>query len=520
MRLVQLNTTVGMKTVVYDTRLYSNDPVQRNAAVEFWMPVRANIAAWTSATNTTTPPQWDTLKLRWTRVRTFVESLTGVPPFANFLPRTTTLNKALVDLPGVERLLSFAIYGGDNGASLAQQFDLKAKLMCAVNELDHNGLVSTPAKIRSDMDGLKLAGCDQILVFGGYPVYDNNGFFADSSVVDLTGAPTNRAPATQEGSGHSVLIPVAPARILETRAGPGLGTVDGGFNGIGIRPADSVLELGIVGRATMPEWARSVVLNVTVTGALGSGYLTVYPCGETRPTSSNLNYEAGTDPSGCGGRTHRCSRCRVRVHPDAHARGRRSQRLLRVRCKLQRHPTCSTPRDSRGCRVHHRRRPDAGNRTAARRRDHRSEGDWARRRTFQRQRRGDQHHRDQSVAAGFRDGLPVRRGRATRVDAQLLSRRDRPERGDGQGRCRRVDLHLLQRRDRPDPRRQRIRRRGCGGAVPRADTRGRDASGTEDCRPHPRRRRPTSGRLRSGGADRRIAWPCRQLFAPRCSTSP
>jgi hypothetical protein len=54
-----------------------------------------------------------------------------------------------------------------------------------------------------------------------------------------------------------------------------------------------VLELGIVGRASMPEWARSVILNVTVTGAAGPGYLTVYPCGESRPTSSNLNYDVG-----------------------------------------------------------------------------------------------------------------------------------------------------------------------------------------------------------------------------------
>ena len=113
-------------------------------------------------------------------------------------------------------------------------------------------------------------------------------------VVDATGAPTSRAPATQEGSGHSTLVPVGPLRLLETRTGAGLGTVDGGFNGQGIRPPDSVLELGVIGRAQMPEWARSVVLNVTVTGALGAGYLTVYPCGQPRPTSSNLNYESGT----------------------------------------------------------------------------------------------------------------------------------------------------------------------------------------------------------------------------------
>ena len=216
-------------------------------------------------------------------------------PFANFLPTTTALDKALVDLPGSEDLLSFAKYDGDLGVSVVHAYDSRARLMCGVNELDHNGLVSTPQSIRANMETLKAAGCDQLLVFGGFPVYDDvDGFFSNSSVVDRTGAPTNRAPATQEGSGHSVFIPVVPARLLETRSGPGLGTVDSGFSGIGIRPPDSVLELGVVGRAQMPAWARSVVLNVTVTGAVGPGYLTVYPCGEGRPTSSNLNYDIGT----------------------------------------------------------------------------------------------------------------------------------------------------------------------------------------------------------------------------------
>jgi hypothetical protein len=43
----------------------------------------------------------------------------------------------------------------------------------------------------------------------------------------------------------------------------------------------------------VPNDATAAVLNVTVTGALGDGYVTVYPCGATRPTTSNLNYSAG-----------------------------------------------------------------------------------------------------------------------------------------------------------------------------------------------------------------------------------
>lgn len=292
MRLVQLNATVGMKTVVYDDRLWSPDPLVRNTAIGYWTPVLANIAAWDMGDEfDPTGPEWTILKTRWNTMRTFVEPLTGVQPFANFLP--TSLDQALKDLPGSERLLSFAKYDGDLGASIAQAFNSRAKLMCGVNELDHGGRVATPKSIHTGMDALKDAGCDQILVFGGFPVYDT-ALFGDSSVVDTTGIPTDRAPATQEGSGHSALIPIAPLRLLETRTGPGLGTVDGKFNGSGIRPADSELPLTIVGRASMPSWTGSVVLNVTVTGAVGPGYLVVYPCGEGRPASSNLNYDVGT----------------------------------------------------------------------------------------------------------------------------------------------------------------------------------------------------------------------------------
>jgi hypothetical protein len=42
-----------------------------------------------------------------------------------------------------------------------------------------------------------------------------------------------------------------------------------------------------------------VVLNVTVTGALDSGYVTVFPCGSAQPNASSLNYVGGsTVPNG------------------------------------------------------------------------------------------------------------------------------------------------------------------------------------------------------------------------------
>ncbi|HEY5423772.1 MAG TPA: hypothetical protein VIK05_09895, partial [Ilumatobacteraceae bacterium] len=308
MRLVQLNATVGMKTVVYDKRLWSTDIAVRDQAIAFWKPVLANIAAWDMGDefplcpdpNTSAPcdpTQWQALVDRWSIMRSIVEPATGVQPFTNFRPFPNEIERALVDLPGVERLLSFDRYLPDFGASIVAQFGARAKMMCAVNAFSGGPAgVATPTSMRHVMDVLIEAGCKQFLVFGGFHVYETvKPFkFNPDTVTDPTGAATQLAPVAQEGSGHSSIVPIGPLRVLETRSGPGLSTYDGSFNGVGMRPSDSVFTLGIAGRPQLPSWARSVVLNVTVTGAVGNGFLTVYPCDEPRPTSSNLNYQAGT----------------------------------------------------------------------------------------------------------------------------------------------------------------------------------------------------------------------------------
>ena len=86
-------------------------------------------------------------------------------------------------------------------------------------------------------------------------------------------------------------LPATPARLLDSR--PGGPTADGQLSGIGQRPVGSVLELPVVNRAGVPAATATVVLNVTVTGAAGPGYVTVYPCGQPVPLASNLNFVAG-----------------------------------------------------------------------------------------------------------------------------------------------------------------------------------------------------------------------------------
>ncbi|MFK7917486.1 MAG: hypothetical protein AB8G14_05370 [Ilumatobacter sp.] len=91
----------------------------------------------------------------------------------------------------------------------------------------------------------------------------------------------------------SDLTSLTPARLLESRIGSGLDTIDGKFEGIGTVDARGVVELEVAGRGGVPTGAEAVVLNVTAVGADGRGFFTLYPCAAL-PLASSLNYEAAT----------------------------------------------------------------------------------------------------------------------------------------------------------------------------------------------------------------------------------
>jgi alpha-tubulin suppressor-like RCC1 family protein len=89
------------------------------------------------------------------------------------------------------------------------------------------------------------------------------------------------------------LVSVVPARLLETRVGPTLKTIDGLFQGVGKRAAGAIVELKVAGRGGVPVDADAVFLNLTAVGPDGFGFLTAYPCGASRPLTSNVNYAPG-----------------------------------------------------------------------------------------------------------------------------------------------------------------------------------------------------------------------------------
>jgi hypothetical protein len=80
---------------------------------------------------------------------------------------------------------------------------------------------------------------------------------------------------------------VQPERLLDTRSGVGVAA--------GVAADGATIELQITGAGVtkIPADAAAVVLNVTVTQPQADGYLTVWPCGQSRPDASNLNATAG-----------------------------------------------------------------------------------------------------------------------------------------------------------------------------------------------------------------------------------
>jgi hypothetical protein len=80
----------------------------------------------------------------------------------------------------------------------------------------------------------------------------------------------------------TVFQPVANTRLLDTR--PSSGPVSAG----------STTRLRIAGAGPMPARARSVAAAVTAVNPKATGFVTVYPCDQTRPNTSNSNPTAGT----------------------------------------------------------------------------------------------------------------------------------------------------------------------------------------------------------------------------------
>ncbi len=109
----------------------------------------------------------------------------------------------------------------------------------------------------------------------------------------------------------------APQRIADTR--PDGETVDNEAEKTGTIKAGKTMSLQVAGRAGVGDDAAAATLNVIAVGGAGPGFLTVFPCGQDRPNSSNVNYFAGTVHSnavfaGLNGQGKTCIYALTEVH--------------------------------------------------------------------------------------------------------------------------------------------------------------------------------------------------------------
>jgi hypothetical protein len=116
----------------------------------------------------------------------------------------------------------------------------------------------------------------------GYVNFTNSQGWTDV-IADLEGyfAPTTGGSAGQ-------FVSLVPSRITDTRRGSGQANA-----GRTLGPGQTIY-VQVAGAGGVPaNGAESVVINATVTNTTSYGFLTIYPFGQSRPDSSNLNWSNG-----------------------------------------------------------------------------------------------------------------------------------------------------------------------------------------------------------------------------------
>ena len=89
-------------------------------------------------------------------------------------------------------------------------------------------------------------------------------------------------------------VAINPARCADTRtAAEGGNTFDGLFLGHGRLKAGATYAVAIAGRCNVSRDASAAYVNVTAVKPSNFGYLTVWPCDQPRPETSNVNYAPG-----------------------------------------------------------------------------------------------------------------------------------------------------------------------------------------------------------------------------------
>lgn len=98
------------------------------------------------------------------------------------------------------------------------------------------------------------------------------------------------AGATITSGDKPVYVPIAPCRLLDTRA---TSTVGPRSTPIGADSVYTATVRGANGNCNIPTGAVGIMMNTTVANGTAGSFLSAYPADATRPTASNLNWTAG-----------------------------------------------------------------------------------------------------------------------------------------------------------------------------------------------------------------------------------
>jgi hypothetical protein len=92
----------------------------------------------------------------------------------------------------------------------------------------------------------------------------------------------------------STLVPIAPVRVLDTRASDIVGDIDDGA-AITVQVTGSIVTVSEGSKVVVPAGASAIAGNLTLVSTTANdygGFATIYPCG-SRPEASNINFTSG-----------------------------------------------------------------------------------------------------------------------------------------------------------------------------------------------------------------------------------
>lgn len=104
------------------------------------------------------------------------------------------------------------------------------------------------------------------------------------------GTATTTTVTIADGNEAAAIVPVVPARFLDTRDQP---TFDGQFSGVGSPGAGNIVRIDVAGRGSIPGDAVGVVANLTAIRPAAPGHATMFGCTDDVPTASHANYVPG-----------------------------------------------------------------------------------------------------------------------------------------------------------------------------------------------------------------------------------